>query len=184
MRAAPIFSLLTALIFSSAALSAQTLSTTKPAVLGGQTQGLAACPVHFSAERYGLAATVRKTANGEEGSSAQPLRISFATADAGQILRAVVVVYGANPASQFLPVGQDQAGQSQKNSVRSETFVLTQSNGRFEPAEQVVAESVPLVQRIEITEIEFKNGSVWRPSRQARCSIAPSPFVLVNATAQ
>jgi hypothetical protein len=183
MRAVSVCSLVAALGLASAALTAQTKAAPVPSVLTGQTPGLA-CPVHFAAERYGLTATLRQTAKGEAGSFAQSLRLNFASADASEMVRAVVVVYGANPVAQIVPLAQDQAGQKQSDTGRSETFVLTRTKGRFDPAEEIVTETVPLVQRIEITEIEFKDGSVWRPSREARCSTAPSPFVLVNATAR
>lgn len=143
---------------------------------GGPEQS--SCPVQFSAHRYGLTATLRETQNGPVSAYTQSLRLTFAGGSTSAIDHMTVRVYGTTAAPHVMPVGTAQA-----SDVVSAPMQLTSKDGRFDAVQDITTSTVPLVTRIEITEIAYRDGTTWvEPSRNT-CTAAPSLFVLVGAEA-
>lgn len=158
-------------------LSAQTSGPIHHLYLRGEP--IPECPIGFTAQRYGFTAALRQVARNEGTQYAPSLQLQFDRTRAPGIARISIVVHGTAGIPQVLPVAAGQA-----NGAASQAFELTRSNGRFDPVQYVVSDSVPLVTRIEITAIDYADGTTWREPTANACSAAPSPFILVNASAQ
>lgn len=141
----------------------------------------AECPVRLSAYRYGFSASMRDTGRGPSIDAAQSLKLVLDPADASTVVRIAGRVHGSAGTAQVLPVRpqhQAQAGD------RTEPFEFRAGTNGFEAVHYLLASGIPTVTQIEITEVDFRDGSAWRSPRAETCSIAPSLFVLVSASVQ
>ncbi|MDP9039703.1 MAG: hypothetical protein M3O02_10595 [Acidobacteriota bacterium] len=101
------------------------------------------------------------------------------------MVRIVGVVHGQEGNPQILPLQMaPQPRRKARAFDRTEPFEFRGTSAGLDAVQDLYTNAIPLITAIEITEIDFKDGSVWSRSSSASCSVAPSPFVLVNASAQ
>ena len=174
------------LVLALSSTPADSQQATAPSVLAPYIRPATSvgCPVRYSAFRYGLSATLRETAGGPVRQYAQSLRILL-DPDAARKIRSVVgLVHGGDGSLQALPA---QFGPWPKLKARSfdrtEPFEFNERGNGLDGVQYIYTNSIPLITSIEITTIQFRDGSIWWKSPSRTCSVAPSPFVLVNASA-
>lgn len=168
-------------VFSIVGLTApgasQTADTAVPAAVAARvplTVSDAGCPVRFSAERYGLTATLRETGRGTENRYTQSIKLSLERLAALRISRLAITVHGKDGSLEMLPLARPSSTEV------TESFVLVRPAGRSDGTYLLQTKAIPVVSRVEITEIDFDDGSVWRRSQQSLCSVQPSLLVLVG----
>ena len=166
---------LTALATVSSLASAQTAGSSSPKIVLKGLSYQSSCPIAFSAQRYGLTATLRETANGPVNEYGQSLRLRFDPKRTSAIERMYVRVYGMAGTAQVIPVGIGPAHEAVSNPME-----LTSKGGQFDPVQYIASSTLPVVTRIEITEIVYRDGT---KAQETGCFATPSLFVPVMAEA-
>lgn len=157
---------------------AQSSGSARPQVLSGERPSLD-CPVGFSVHHSGLTATLREAGDKPASQYAQRLQLEFDRTRTPRIARIAIVVRGNSSKAGAMLLVNGRAAEDATQSLE-----LNQTDGRFDPVQYIVTDSVPLITRIEITAVDYQDGTAWRTPSAHACSVAPSLFVLVNATAQ
>jgi hypothetical protein len=165
------------LLLSSSGLAAQTNPPGTPAIFLSPPAS-ESCPVSFSAERkpngelvqVGRGVTFR----------GQGLEINFSGSSSTAILKVDLKVHGMTPGVHMSPaaVGARTAPYS------TETFQLAANEGSPLLHGSVSTRRLGTVDWLELTRIEFANGTTWQSSPQSRCVVAPSLLVLVDSKAE
>jgi hypothetical protein len=150
------------------AIPQQTGATLKDPTAGTE------CPLRFSAQRYGLVATMRNTEHGRVDRFTQYLRLMFDRDGVGGVQSVEIVVHASSGKAQMMPLASEPA------ETATQTFRFSRSDGAFEPTQLVLTRSIPLVTRLELTRVEYTDGKVWREPAPAACTVKPSLFVLVK----
>jgi hypothetical protein len=128
------------------------------------------CPVGFSVERRS-AVKVIETKGATERRQGQGLEVKLGQKDAAEIVSAEVTVHGHSAKLRVLPVSDDTDA--------SERFQITgEAAGLL--VREIWMHRVNTVSWVDLNEIEYANGSVWRASANTRCRAVPSNFLLVS----
>jgi len=137
---------------------------------------LASCPVGFTVQRKGMPA-MRSIASGDAvRRRGAGLDIHFSEYAALRIAQVKVVVHGVSTDPMLLQVADS------KNDNVTETFHLQRADGDKELAGSALwTRAMGTISRVELTEITYTDGSVWRPSEESRCSVRPNGLVLVGS---
>jgi hypothetical protein len=163
----------TMLLLSSVALTAQTASRGTNAILTAGPVS-ASCPVGFYASR-----TAAPTLMVTKGSSQTPpnlgLQLNFSHTDTLKIAKASITVHGASTKGRFMPADTAEA------TDMTETFSLQGADTaqKLRHAE-VWLTKMNAVSWVDLTEIEYVDGSVWHASRFSKCRAVPSNLLLVR----
>jgi hypothetical protein len=105
---------------------------------------------------------------------AQSVQLNINPEDLLKITKLEIVVHGFPDVARTTPVGTFDSG-------ISETFQLARDpEGHL--AASIQTHGITTVQSVELTMIEFADGSVWRSSVESRCRVAPDLLVLVAGT--
>ena len=167
-------SMILMLLLSSSGLAAQTSST--PAIFLSPPAS-ESCPVSFSADRQpdgGMVNVDRKTRSYSQG-----LQINFARSSSPALLKVDVKLHGMTPGVHMSP-----ASLATRRAVEAtETFQLTATQGSPLLRSSVSTKRLGSVDWVELTRIEFANGTTWQSSTDSRCVVAPSLLVLVDSNA-
>lgn len=171
MRPSP---LLLMLLLSSIGLAAQPANTPAIFVAPPASQS---CPVSFSADRQPYGGIV----NVDRGATfpGQGLQINFLRSASAAILKVDVKLHGLTPGVRMSPASAD----TRKAVQTTETFHLAASEGSPLVHSSVSTKRLASVDWVELTRIEFANGTTWQPSAESRCVVAPSLLVLVDGNA-
>lgn len=137
---------------------------------------MASCPVGFTVQRKGMPA-MRSIASGDAvRRRGAGLDIHFSEYAALRIAQVKVVVHGVSTDPMLLQVADS------KNDNVTETFHLQRADGDKELAGSALwTRAMGTISRVELTEITYTDGSVWRPSEESRCSAKPNGLVLVGS---
>ena len=136
-----------------------------------------ACPINFSVRRTpnsGLVAVDHPGAPGQP--LAQGLELNFRNLPPSAIVRAEITVHGMS-GLHMVP-----ADTAQKSTDSTETFVLTASEDSPLLHPSIWTKRLNAVAWLELTRIEYANGTVWQPTAESRCTAAPSLLILVDST--
>jgi hypothetical protein len=168
--------ILTLLLSSSVGLTAQTMTHSTSAIL---TSGPSSesCPVGFSASRV-AAPTMMVTKGAEPGHSSLGLQLNFSRLAASQIVKASITVHGPSEKARVAPAS------TKADTNMTETFELrsdAQAKSLLHAA--VWMKKMGAVKWVNLTEIEYANGSVWHASSNSKCRAVPN-YVLLVASAQ
>jgi hypothetical protein len=160
------------LVMASAGVWAQGNAHRETMVLIGPPDS-SGCPVGFSAERRGAGA-VRYAKDGS-ASRGQGLELQFdPRTNPKKILKANVTVHGVSGAARVIP-----AGEGRSEDV-AEIFQLGAGTGEESLRHSNIwTQRVSTVRWVDLTEIAYADGSVWRASEGERCRVEPSAFLLV-----
>jgi hypothetical protein len=172
MRSSSLFLMLLlappALVGQTSAGSTSAVFTAPPASQG--------CPINFSVKRSpnsGLVAVNHPNAPGEP--PAQGLELNFRNPRSSAIVRAEITVHGMSG------VHMVPAAAAQKGSDSTETFVLTAGEDSPLLHPSIWTKKLNAIAWLELTRIEYANGTTWQPSTASRCTAAPSLLVLVDS---
>ena len=135
------------------------------------------CPVGFSASR--TAVPVMMATKSNEQYPRLGLQVDFSHPNASKIVKASITVHGASGKGHLIPAG-DAMGTD-----RTETFNL-QSTPKIENlrSSKVWLKKMSAVSWVDLTEIEYADGSTWHASSFSKCRATPSNFLPVNTAAQ
>jgi hypothetical protein len=163
------------LVMASVGVWAQGKAHSETTVLAGPPSS-AGCPVGFSAERR-ASGEVRYAKDGS-ASRGQGLELQFnPPADPKKILKANVTVHGVSGEARVVPAG-DASG----NDV-AEIFQLGAGVGEDGLRRSSIwTQRVGTVRWVDLTEVAYADGSVWRASAGGRCRVEPSNFLLIAGT--
>lgn len=169
---------LIAVLLSSAALMAQTNPHGAPALF---TAGPASesCPVNFFVDRTSASA-VRMFANENKSiHSGLGLEMNLARSGASKVAKATVTVHGSSPQAHLMPAT------THTDADMTETFELrsdAEANGQLHSA--VWLKKMSAVSWVDLTDIEYADGSTWHASSLSQCRAVPSKLLPVDAVAQ
>jgi hypothetical protein len=104
----------------------------------------------------------------------QGLNISI-TNVADPIVAADIVVHGFAAGMRIVPAT------SLSPDEVTETFHLIASAGHSLTGSPIQTAQLAAVDRIELTRIQYADGTTWHPSAGSHCSASPSLLVLVNS---
>lgn len=134
-----------------------------------------ACPVGFTAERR--SSHELEFVNGGLSKSRQWVHLTFGRGDAQTIVKVSVTAHGASDKPHAMPAS---AGIDEDI---TETFQFERKSG--EPgllASNLSTHTMGSVRWVELTELDYADGSVWRESKASQCRATPSGFLLVAAS--
>jgi hypothetical protein len=124
----------------------------------------------------GLVAVNRPGALSALGS--QGVQVTFDKSLSSGVLKVDLTVHGLSPRGRMIPTALAAA---KDDSDSTETFQFSGSSDAPLLSSSVWTKQMSAVTWVELTRIEFTNGTVWQESATARCAAAPSLFVLVNS---
>jgi hypothetical protein len=168
---------LSVLLLASASLWAQSNSTDSGAVWV-KPEGSVRCPIDLTVKRQqGLVA--RSVKDEKEGPTGQGLQLNFNVPAALKVLKVTVVVHGPPETAHAIPAKDD----SGDNTAIPETFHLERQAGTSSLQNSEIWTHLGAVQWIEVTEIQYADGTSWRESKGSVCRAAPGLLLLTNAEA-
>jgi len=171
---------LIAVLLSSATLVAQTgmHGTTALFTAGPASES---CPVNFFVDR--APAPVVRAFVGENPStrSSLGLEMNLARSGASRVVKATVTVHGPSGQARLMPA----ATTPHTNADRTETFELrNDADLQGQLRQSVWLKKLNAVSWVDLTAIEYADGSTWHASHLSQCSAVPSKLLPVNAVAQ
>ncbi len=169
-------SMVALLILAGTSMSAQKDKNNQPTVLIVQTSSN--CPVSFGANLSGRA-VVRSADDAKIDSSAQLLELSFVPLDTPSIKNAGIIVHGLSQKGRLLPVHNSPAEDAFQAFQLRRLAGATSLNGA-----DVWITKVTAAQWVEITDLEYVDGSSWHASKNSLCHAKLSGFKLVDAAIQ
>ena len=142
------------------------------------------CPVGFTATRAGM--PVMRSIAGDRGNSPVPRRdgplvdltftaLTSADLPPRSIASVKLVLHGISARPRAVPA------YAMPPEDIAEVFHLDRIEGHplFDGAELQMRQS-GIVSRVELTEIQFTDGTTWHPSSASHCSVRPSAFLPVK----
>lgn len=158
------------LLFASSALFAQSAQTSTQTATVPTTVSFS-CPVRYSVQRNSPVEFRQATATIPGKVRAQSVQLNINPEDLLKITNLEIVVHGFPDVARSTPVSDPDSG-------IAETFQLARdSEGHL--ATSLQTRGITTVQSVELTKIEFADGSVWRWSAESRCRVAPDLLVLI-----
>jgi len=131
------------------------------------------CPVGFSAQRQS-AMELRYAADGQPMKHGQGVKVTLVSSSEKKIVKASLVVHGVSNKRRVLPLSGDG------REDLAEIFELALGSDHRLRSE-VWTDKVSIVQWVDLTEVQYADGTVWQATHSMRCRVAPSNFQLVTA---
>jgi hypothetical protein len=154
---------LAALLILTGSLSAQT-----PRVVSAIP-----CPIGFTVQRSpGL--TVRTIQNGKAAPAEQGLNLTFDHRLRPAIAQVALTVHGTDFTAHLKPL----AGSAPD---LTEQFTLTPNPGETLTQSLIEMQHVKNARWIQLNEVQFANGSIWRPTQSSRCIASISLYLPVDS---
>ena len=167
-------SMVLTLLLSSVSIAAQANPGITSTVLI-QPPSSESCPVRFSAERRSI--PTMKNVRNADVPHGQGLQVNFLTLPATAILNADITVHGASARLHMIPAATAKANRDDA----IETFRLTSSAEGPLLHSSIWTNKIVAVSWVELTRVEYADGTTWQASPQSRCTAAPSLMVLVDS---
>jgi hypothetical protein len=167
-------SIILMLLLSSPAVYAQTTAGSTATIFVSPPAS-ESCPVNFSVKRSSHSGMVMVKPNGAVFT--QGLQIDFLKSPETEILKADITVHGMSARGHMMPA----ASRASRPDDASETFVLTPGAGLPLLHSSISTKKISAITWVELTRIDYANGTTWQASPESRCTAAPSLFVLVDA---
>ena len=164
------------LALSSASLAAQTSTGNAPAVFV-KPPVAQACPVQLFVDRKPDGAIVKT--DGSPVSHGQGLDIAFAKYGnpIRQVNSADITVHFYPAAAHAIPATPSAAN----GAPVTETFHLSGSTGKPILRTSIWTKHPGIVSWVELTHLEFADGTSWQSSAPRQCGAAPNLYVLVDS---
>lgn len=167
-------SMILILLLSSLSVAGQSNAGSTSAVFA-QPPASQSCPVRFSADRLSVPAL--RNVDKAAPSAGQGLEINFSALPTATVVKADVTVHGTSAGLRMSPAALSAI----KRDDAVETFQLTASEGKPLLQSSIWTTKIAIVSWVELTHVEYADGTTWQASPESRCAAAPSLFVLVNA---
>jgi hypothetical protein len=134
------------------------------------------CPAFMRANQRPPSARQIETRSVPLSRPAQGLTVTIVGLRALRTTSAEVVVHALSPKKRAILTS---LGVEDADVARS--FQLTaKEDGQFSSDLQI--DNVSSIRWIELKSLTYSDGSVWRESETAKCSVKPDPFVLISST--
>jgi len=164
-------SALLAALLASATLSAQVKVAESPAVLFDAPMS-SGCPIGISAERRSSVA-VSTVGSAPGRTLSQGLQLRFSRLFTPGIEGVTVVVHGLSGKTQMMPAGIDSSDVAESFHLNRAGQAASLSASYIEP------KRVRTTQWVELTSVDYTDGTTWHESSGGQCKVTPSNFVLV-----
>jgi hypothetical protein len=165
------------LLLASASLSAQSNSGSSGTVWIAPPQSIR-CPIDITAKRQqGLES--RSVKEGQGDATGQGLRLTFKAPTALKIMKVNLIVHGPSSQARAVPAGSV----FEVNADAPEIFHLERRAGASTLQSSEIWTKIGAVGLIEVTEIQFANGVLWRESDTSKCRTEPGHLLLTNLEA-
>ena len=129
------------------------------------------CPVNFSAQRRS-GTELRWAKDSEAKISGTGMELTFIHKDASRIAKAQVTLRGWAGGPRVVPL----SGNADDDAV--ELFQIQKGHdGRLRTA--IWPRKMTYVQWVDLTQIEYTDGTIWNSSATSRCRVEPNRFLLV-----
>jgi hypothetical protein len=138
-----------------------------------RARAASACPVGFSVNRRANGAIIR-TVLKQPVYRSQGVDITFARPST-RIVSADIVVHGYPPTVQAIP-----ATPSAPKEV-TETFHLTANDDQPLLHSSIWTERMTAIGWVELTRLDYADGTSWQPSTAGQCRATPSLYLLVDS---
>jgi hypothetical protein len=165
-------SMIFVLVLSSASLAAQTAAN-NPAVLI-KPPAAQACPVQLSVDREPVGALI--PTNGSSAPHGQGLSLTFAKLQE-QIVSADILVHFYPSGAHAIPAAPPTA----KGVPPTESFHLTATAANPMLHSSIWTKHTAVVSWVELTRLEYADGTTWQASTPRQCGAAPNLYVLVDS---
>ena len=139
-----------------------------------ELRNASACPVGFSVDRKPDGAVIWTNSPNPRAPHGQGLDITFAKPKA-QIASADIIVYGYPATVRVIP-----ATPSAPSEI-TETFHLTAAADQPLLYPSVWTAHLVVVSWVELTRLDYSDGTSWQASTPRQCRAAPSLYVLVDS---
>lgn len=170
--------ILTAVLLSSAALTAQ-MSTHGAAALFTVGPVSRSCPVNFFVDRMEAPVVSMFAKDNKLGRSSLGLEMNLARSGASKVVKATVIVHGSSSHARLMPAATNAGADM------TETFELRSDAGEQNQLHSAVwLKKMIAVSWVDLTEIQYADGSTWHASHLSQCRTAPSNLLPVNDAAQ
>jgi hypothetical protein len=135
------------------------------------------CPVDMQAQQRGSSQLVAVHNGQRTQTTGQRIALTLRGASSPRILTARVKVRGLTPKGHVL---QSKAGDNLPSDIaRAITVAFDEvSNGGV--TGELVLPGFTSVASIELEEITYENGTVWKTAAQSICRVAPDMFMLIS----
>jgi hypothetical protein len=132
------------------------------------------CPVGFAAE-VSARAVMHSVDEDKKYGTAPALELTFVPKGGTRVVKASVTVHGLPVGSRVMPVGSDG------DAAMSEKFELVAAKGLGQREVRVM--KLGVVRWAEVTEMQYADGTTWRPVTGESCRAVPPLYKEVNAVA-
>jgi hypothetical protein len=116
---------------------------------------------------------------GQGEATGQGLRLTFKAPTALKIMKVNLIVHGPSSQARAVPAGSV----FEVNADAPEFFHLERRAGASTLQSSEIWTKIGAVGLIEITEIQFANGVLWRESDTSKCRTEPGHLLLTNLEA-
>lgn len=130
------------------------------------------CPVDLQAQRRGTGAMVQTM--GQPGQAAQRLRLNWANRHGKAIVGATLVVRGFDASARVIP-----AGSAATPELKKTIDVKLNLSGEGKTTTDMTMRSFSTVSWIDLTSVEYADGTGWSLPTGESCTVAPDRLVLV-----
>jgi hypothetical protein len=131
-----------------------------------------ACPVYFSVDRRPDGAVIWTNSPHQPGPHGQGLALNFVWPSA-QIASADIVVHGYPTVLRVVPAALSAPAEI------TETFHLAAGAGEPLLHPSIWTQHLAVISWVELTRIDFANGTTWQSSTPRQCGAAPSLYLPV-----
>ncbi|NYF92023.1 hypothetical protein RBB79_20310 [Tunturiibacter empetritectus] len=160
-----------------------TASGSKPdasAVILRSIPGGTDCPIGFRANRQSTA-QVLSANNADKNGPVLGLHITLDQPPIAAIESIEVTVYGVSPKGRIVPTDFRSTEANTRDTV-SKSFLLERSaDDKTLSNADVWMNRVGALRWVDLNEIRYNDGTIWRPSGSEKCRAVPSNVVLVSA---
>jgi len=164
------------LAFSPRALSQSML---QPVIANTRVSGMGeGCPVSLQVQRNGIPTVV--VTDGHTPVPAAQMQLNWGNHQRRKIVAAAILVHGFDAAPRVIPAGR---GDRVSTELKKIYAVKLNLSGGGQTTTDLTLRKFATVSSIELESIEYADGSRWTAPVGQSCSIAPNPYLPINANA-
>jgi hypothetical protein len=103
----------------------------------------------------------------------QPLRLNFSPTVLRSVISMDVTVHGGFAVPRVEPA----ASGGGLGTERTQNFTFGRQSGTFAMVRMITTEAMPVVTRVEITRVQYADGTEWHSAPGNTCTVQPSLYV-------
>ena len=137
------------------------------------------CPIGFRANRQ-ASPQILSAGDIQKNTPALGLHLTLDHQTAPAIESVEITVYGVSPRGRIVPTDFKTADANTRDTV-SKSFLLERSaNDKTLSNADVWMHQVGALRWVDLNEVRYTNGTIWRPSGSEKCRAVPSNVILVG----